>query len=62
MVPLQSIEAPAPSGTTGENGETRHQKPKTLPCKYCSKRFRSVETRRPDRLLTAYWLTFYISY
>src|SRR5690606_29233663 len=25
-----------------ENGETRHQKPKALPCKYCSKRFRSV--------------------
>lgn len=43
MLPLQSIEAPPP-GTADENGETRQQKPKTLPCKYCSKRFRLVAT------------------
>ncbi|KAK4676949.1 hypothetical protein QC764_409590 [Podospora pseudoanserina] len=41
MRPLQSIETPAPA-TADENGETRQQKPKTLPCKYCSKCFRSV--------------------
>ncbi|KAK4217221.1 hypothetical protein QBC37DRAFT_56910 [Rhypophila decipiens] len=53
MVPLQSIEAPAPSATAGENGETRHQKPKTLPCKYCSKRFRRVEhVQRHERTHT----------
>jgi hypothetical protein len=42
MLPLQSIEASPPSNTADENGEIRQQKPKTLPCKYCSKRFRSV--------------------
>jgi len=36
----QSIEAQAPPHTVDENGEVRQQKPKTLPCKYCSKRFR----------------------
>ena len=40
MMPLQSIEASAAMGTADENGEIRQQKPKTLPCKYCSKRFR----------------------
>jgi hypothetical protein len=35
----QSIEA-IPPHTGDENGENRNQKPKTLPCKYCSKRFR----------------------
>ncbi|CAI0649310.1 unnamed protein product [Colletotrichum noveboracense] len=38
MLPLQSIEGQPPHAA-GENGETRQQKPKTLPCKYCSKRF-----------------------
>lgn len=42
MLPLQSIEASPPSINADENGEPRHQKPKALPCKYCSKRFRSV--------------------
>lgn len=52
MMPLQSIEAPAPSSTADENGEHRQQKPKTLPCKYCSKRFRSATPEpRPPPLL-----------
>ena len=42
MLPLQSIEASPPSNHADENGEIRQQKPKALPCKYCSKRFRSV--------------------
>jgi hypothetical protein len=56
MLPIQSIEGPPPTphaapgalgalaATTsaGENGESRQQKPKTLPCKYCAKRFRCV--------------------
>jgi hypothetical protein len=40
MLPMQSIEAPVPTGPAEEQGEVRQQKPKTLPCKYCSKRFR----------------------
>lgn len=40
MLPMQSIEAETPSSITEDNGESRQQKPKTLPCKYCSKRFR----------------------
>ncbi|KAK0709813.1 hypothetical protein B0T26DRAFT_653567 [Lasiosphaeria miniovina] len=53
MLPLHSIEAPAPSHTADENGESRHQKPKTLPCKYCSKRFRRVEhVQRHERTHT----------
>ncbi|KAK4443590.1 transcriptional regulator ADR1 [Podospora aff. communis PSN243] len=53
MMPLQSIEAPAPSSTADENGEHRQQKPKTLPCKYCSKRFRRVEhVQRHERTHT----------
>ncbi|KAK5661923.1 hypothetical protein OQA88_10033 [Cercophora sp. LCS_1] len=53
MLPLQSIEAPAPSSTADENGEIRQQKPKTLPCKYCSKRFRRVEhVQRHERTHT----------
>lgn len=55
MLPIQSSldgSPPRPSGGTGgppaasEAGEGRHQKPKTLPCKYCSKRFRSVRLVR----------------
>lgn len=37
---VQSIEGSGVPGTVDENGEGRQQKPKTLPCKYCSKRFR----------------------
>ncbi|CRK31933.1 hypothetical protein BN1708_016049 [Verticillium longisporum] len=33
-----------PAATAGENGE-RQQKPKTLPCKYCSKRFSDLLVR-----------------
>ncbi|KAK4654527.1 hypothetical protein QC762_409590 [Podospora pseudocomata] len=52
MRPLQSIETPAPA-TADENGETRQQKPKTLPCKYCSKCFRRVEhVQRHERTHT----------
>ncbi|KAG7127316.1 Transcriptional regulator ADR1 like protein [Verticillium longisporum] len=41
-----------PAATAGENGE-RQQKPKTLPCKYCSKRFRRVEhVQRHERTHT----------
>ncbi|KAL1840888.1 hypothetical protein VTJ49DRAFT_7630 [Mycothermus thermophilus] len=45
MLPLQSIETSPPSNPPDENGETRHQKPKVLPCKYCSKRFRDLLVR-----------------
>ncbi|KAK2766384.1 C2H2 transcription factor [Colletotrichum kahawae] len=52
MLPLQSIEGQPPHAA-GENGETRQQKPKTLPCKYCSKRFRRVEhVQRHERTHT----------
>lgn len=40
MQSVQTMEAPALTGIADENGEGRQQKPKTLPCKYCSKRFR----------------------
>ena len=51
MLPLQSPDGstPHPPGgppgplSASETGENRQQKPKTLPCKYCSKRFRSVQ-------------------
>ncbi|KAK2056208.1 hypothetical protein LY76DRAFT_518852 [Colletotrichum caudatum] len=55
MLPLQSIEGMPPHGASaaGENGDTRQQKPKTLPCKYCSKRFRRVEhVQRHERTHT----------
>ncbi|KAH6617807.1 hypothetical protein B0J18DRAFT_261814 [Chaetomium sp. MPI-SDFR-AT-0129] len=53
MLPLQSIEASPPSNHADENGETRQQKPKALPCKYCSKRFRRVEhVQRHERTHT----------
>ncbi|KXX73196.1 Transcriptional regulator ADR1 [Madurella mycetomatis] len=53
MLPIQSIEGPAPSNTADENGEIRQQKPKALPCKYCSKRFRRVEhVQRHERTHT----------
>ncbi|KAL1858222.1 hypothetical protein VTK73DRAFT_7869 [Phialemonium thermophilum] len=53
MLPLQSIEASAPHRTAAENGEIRQPKPKTLPCKYCSKRFRRVEhVQRHERTHT----------
>ncbi|KAL2266051.1 hypothetical protein VTJ83DRAFT_5403 [Remersonia thermophila] len=53
MLPLQSIETSPPSNPPDENGEARHQKPKVLPCKYCSKRFRRVEhVQRHERTHT----------
>ncbi|CAM1501991.1 Fc.00g039750.m01.CDS01 [Cosmosporella sp. VM-42] len=59
MLALQSIEAPAPhpmsapAPLVGDSGENRQQKPKTLPCKYCSKRFRRVEhVQRHERTHT----------
>ncbi|KAL2019916.1 hypothetical protein VTK56DRAFT_9091 [Thermocarpiscus australiensis] len=53
MLPIQSVEAPPPSSAADENGETRQQKPKVLPCKYCSKRFRRVEhVQRHERTHT----------
>ncbi|KAH6696828.1 hypothetical protein F5X68DRAFT_162513 [Plectosphaerella plurivora] len=63
MMPLQSIEAQpphlgpglaslGPAASAVDNGE-RQQKPKTLPCKYCSKRFRRVEhVQRHERTHT----------
>lgn len=63
MLPLQSIEASPPSNHADENGETRHQKPKALPCKYCSKRFRSVVFKNyPVRLLCRILTYIAISY
>ncbi|PKS11540.1 hypothetical protein jhhlp_003305 [Lomentospora prolificans] len=46
--------AAAPASTNaGESGESRHLKPKTLPCKYCNKRFRRVEhVQRHERTHT----------
>ncbi|RFU81479.1 regulatory, partial [Trichoderma arundinaceum] len=61
MLPLQAIDGPAalpPSDQSGalaiaDVGENRNQKPKTLPCKYCSKRFRRVEhVQRHERTHT----------
>ncbi|KAI1881110.1 hypothetical protein JX265_001350 [Neoarthrinium moseri] len=53
MQSIQSIEGPGLPGTTDENVEGRQQKPKTLPCKYCSKRFRRVEhVQRHERTHT----------
>lgn len=42
MLAIQSIEAPSNLGMTEHSAEGRPLKPKTLPCKYCSKRFRYV--------------------
>jgi hypothetical protein len=40
MMPIPSIEdSPANEGATGEAAK----KPKTLPCRYCQKRFRRLE-------------------
>ncbi|XWW98683.1 hypothetical protein V2A60_006685 [Cordyceps javanica] len=62
MLPIQALEAPAPHPppaalpgaiVTAENTENRNQKPKTLPCKYCSKHFRRVEhVQRHERTHT----------
>ncbi|KAM3482059.1 hypothetical protein MY5147_000392 [Beauveria neobassiana] len=55
MLPIQALEAqashPPPAAhsdaiVTTESTENRNQKPKTLPCKYCSKHFRSVHLLR----------------
>ncbi|KAI0175198.1 hypothetical protein BJ166DRAFT_165472 [Pestalotiopsis sp. NC0098] len=52
MQSIQSIEGPGLPGTEGIV-EGRQQKPKTLPCKYCSKRFRRVEhVQRHERTHT----------
>ncbi|KAH7319780.1 hypothetical protein B0I35DRAFT_450864 [Stachybotrys elegans] len=57
MLSMQTMES-APTHSAGplaaENGgEIRPQKPKTLPCKYCSKRFRRVEhVQRHERTHT----------
>jgi hypothetical protein len=40
MMPIQSIEG---SAATDAGEEARGQKPKTLPCRYCQKRFRRLE-------------------
>ncbi|KAF2972805.1 hypothetical protein GQX73_g759 [Xylaria multiplex] len=40
-----SIEGTVVPGTTDENVEGKQQKPKTLPCKFCDKRFRDLLVR-----------------
>lgn len=56
MIPIHhSLEvhpphAPPPGLTAADSGQTRDQKPKTLPCKYCSKRFRLVDKTNAQRL------------
>ncbi|KAK8100709.1 hypothetical protein PG999_011083 [Apiospora kogelbergensis] len=40
MQSIQSVETATISGNAGDIAEGKQQKPKTLPCKYCSKRFR----------------------
>jgi uncharacterized Zn-finger protein len=60
MLAIQSMEGPPrplpgpPSTLVGpESTEVRQPKPKTLPCKYCSKRFRRVEhVQRHERTHT----------
>ncbi|KAK1248687.1 hypothetical protein MKX08_006907 [Trichoderma sp. CBMAI-0020] len=61
MLALQTLEGPAGLPPPGQStalgladmGENRNQKPKTLPCKYCSKRFRRVEhVQRHERTHT----------
>ncbi|KAI0019159.1 hypothetical protein F4780DRAFT_460243 [Xylariomycetidae sp. FL0641] len=53
MQSMPSIEGPALPVTLDENGEGRQQKPKTLPCKFCDKRFRRVEhVQRHERTHT----------
>ncbi|KAH9885495.1 hypothetical protein F4778DRAFT_774287 [Xylariomycetidae sp. FL2044] len=53
MRSMQSIEGAGVTGTADENVETRQQKPKTLPCKFCDKRFRRVEhVQRHERTHT----------
>ncbi|KAH6894253.1 hypothetical protein B0T10DRAFT_246189 [Thelonectria olida] len=62
MLAIQSMEGPPPRALNGpppmplvapEPAEPRQPKPKTLPCKYCSKRFRRVEhVQRHERTHT----------
>ncbi|KAI1322737.1 hypothetical protein F5Y16DRAFT_28769 [Xylariaceae sp. FL0255] len=48
-----SIEGAGVPGTADENPEGKQQKPKTLPCKFCDKRFRRVEhVQRHERTHT----------
>ncbi|KAI5856712.1 hypothetical protein GGS23DRAFT_608015 [Durotheca rogersii] len=42
---MPSIEGTGATGTPDENAEGRQQKPKTLPCKFCDKRFRDLLVR-----------------
>jgi hypothetical protein len=56
MLSIPSMEGPPPHSTAlaaSAAGEIRQPKPKTLPCKYCSKRFRRVEhVQRHERTHT----------
>ncbi|KAK8111430.1 C2H2 transcription factor [Apiospora kogelbergensis] len=45
MQSIQSVETATISGNAGDIAEGKQQKPKTLPCKYCSKRFRDLLVR-----------------
>ncbi|KAK8037906.1 C2H2 transcription factor [Apiospora phragmitis] len=45
MQSIQLVETAAISGNADDIAEGRQQKPKTLPCKYCSKRFRDLLVR-----------------
>ncbi|KAH8666366.1 hypothetical protein BX600DRAFT_412279 [Xylariales sp. PMI_506] len=50
---MPSIEGSILPGPTDENVDVRQPKPKTLPCRYCSKRFRRVEhVQRHERTHT----------
>lgn len=53
MQTMPSIEGSGVNGTADESVEGRQQKPKTLPCKFCDKRFRRVEhVQRHERTHT----------
>ncbi|KFA52643.1 hypothetical protein S40293_05425 [Stachybotrys chartarum IBT 40293] len=56
MLPMQTLDgatAHSVGPLTADPGEIRQPKPKTLPCKYCSKRFRRVEhVQRHERTHT----------
>ncbi|KAK8034636.1 C2H2 transcription factor [Apiospora rasikravindrae] len=45
MQSIQSVETATISGNADDIAEGKQQKPKTLPCKYCSKRFRDLLVR-----------------
>lgn len=69
MLAIQSMEGPPrplpgppPSLVGPEPAEARQPKPKTLPCKYCSKRFRSVISLLRISYLRVYadWILEYV--